>query len=222
MSKLKLAKEAGVRGYKVKISGSFKTFDGDVEDYSDVTGIVPFQAPEIAEGLIRKRYAKIWVAEKTKSKIVKFVRECYIDDMEEVNDANFSFLGKSIDQMNQLELQDLATAYNLTEIPLYKRGSERHARGIAYSVYFDKVLDGDVSKLNADIEEVFNESTRASDGYFIIERDGSRTKLITDYKVSGFNLTKAPKIVVDSMPDNGPKRFRVSQKKDVVSDSLAL
>lgn len=128
------------KALKVTISGSYRTNDYKIVDFSELTGFIPFTDEEIATMHIRGRYARMWVMKdpKFKDRLVD-TRECHIDAMEEC-EHDFSYLGKDIRSMTQEELQDLATAKDLRLIPLYKKGSEREARTKAYAAYSEHVL----------------------------------------------------------------------------------
>lgn len=129
-----------MKALKVTISGSYRGEQDKIIDFSNVTGVIPFQEEEVATQHIRKRYARMWIMgnEKFKERM-KSVRECYIDDMQET-ESDFTFVGKDIRAMTQEELQDLATAKDLKQIPLYKKTSEREMRNAAYATYSEHVL----------------------------------------------------------------------------------
>lgn len=129
-----------MKALKVTISGSYKGHEDKTIDFSNVTGIIPFQEEEIAAMHIRRRYARMWIMNDPKYREhIKKTRECYIDNME-VIEHDFSFVGKDIREMNFEELQDLATAKDLRLVPLYKKTSEREARMVAYADYSEQVL----------------------------------------------------------------------------------
>lgn len=128
-----------MKALKVTISGSFRIAGDEIKDYSGLTGIIPYQDEEIATLHIRKRYSRMWIMNGKFSDRLKSVRECFVDDMQEV-DADFSFVGKDIRTLTQEEMQDLATAKDLRAIPLYKKTSEREMRTIAYAAYSEQVL----------------------------------------------------------------------------------
>lgn len=128
-----------MKAFKVTISGSYRSTEKYV-DYSNITGVVPFNEAEIVEMHVRDRYARMWLMDDEKFKDrLQSVREVYIDNMEET-EADFSFVGKDIRDMTQKELQDLATAKDLRGVPLYKISSEREARTRAYAAYSTEVL----------------------------------------------------------------------------------
>jgi hypothetical protein len=129
-----------MKAYKVKISGSYRTSEKDVIDFSDIEGVVPFNEKDVVLMCVRRRYAPMWITLSSKySKRVASIRECYIDSMEEI-ESDFSFVGKNILDMNDEELQDLATVKDLREIPLYRKASISFARIIAYGTYSINVI----------------------------------------------------------------------------------
>lgn len=128
------------KALKVTISGSYRTADFKVVDFSNLSGFIPMQDEEIATMHIRGRYARIWIMNEPKySQRLYSVRECYVDNLEAC-EHDFSYLGKDIRAMTQDELQDLATVKDLRIIPLYKVTSERHARTLAYAAYSEQIL----------------------------------------------------------------------------------
>lgn len=161
-----------MKALKALISGSYKTTQGDIIDFEDVTGVIPLVDDEHAFMHIKSRYAATWVKDaltSTDKKVyperIEKVREVFLDDTDEV-EANFSYVGKDIKKMDYDELQDLATAKDLRYIPLPKRISGfslREARMRAYICYSEKVLDK-----------------------------------IIDQNEEGFNFAKLPELVVDA------------------------
>lgn len=124
------------KALKVTVSGSYRGAENKIFDYSNVTGVIPFNEEEIATMHVRRRYAPLWVArdERFKENRLYSIRECHIDAMEETT-AEFSYLGKDIRLMTQEELQDLATSKDLRLVPLFQKSSEREARTRAYADY---------------------------------------------------------------------------------------
>ena len=73
-----------MKAYEVVISGSYRTADHEVVDYSNVRGVIPFTDLEYAEASVRTRYAQIWITNDPRfSRRLYSVRECYIDAMDE-------------------------------------------------------------------------------------------------------------------------------------------
>jgi len=129
-----------MKALKVTISGSFRIAGDEIKDFSGLTGVIPYQDEEIATLHVRKRYSRMWIMNNQKfTDRLKSVRECFIDDMQEV-EHDFSFVGKDIRELTQEEMQDLATAKDLRAIPLYKKTSEREMRTVAYAAYSEQVL----------------------------------------------------------------------------------
>lgn len=129
-----------MKALKVTISGSYKAHEDKIIDFSNVSGVIPYQEEEIASMHIRRRYAAMWITKDPKYKEhMELTRETFIDDMVEC-EADFSFVGKDIREMSFEELQDLATAKDLRLVPLYKKTSERQARMVAYADYSEHVL----------------------------------------------------------------------------------
>lgn len=129
-----------MKALKVIVSGSYRTSDADIVDFSGLEGFVPAVEEDLLLSAVRKRYAPLWLRNNPKyTKRVHSIRECYVDAAEET-EKEFSFFGKDIKVMTQEELQDLAVFANIREIPLYKKVSDREARAKAYSLYSAKIL----------------------------------------------------------------------------------
>ena len=131
---------SGTKGLKITISGSYRSADKEVFDFNKVTGIIPYQDEDIAFMHVKDRYAAMWITadDRFKNRVYS-LREVFIDSMDEV-EHDFSYVGKDIRELNIEELQDLATAYDLREIPLWRKGSVRHAQNVAYAEFGTKVL----------------------------------------------------------------------------------
>lgn len=139
---------------KVSVSGSYKTASGDIVDFEDVTGVIPFVEEEHAKMHVRARYASEWVrnakgedGEKIYKDRIDHVRQVFIDTIEEIEGNDLSFVGKDIKKMTYEELQDLATSKDLRTIPLPKAVSGtdiREMRTRAYIEYAMKVFKDDI------------------------------------------------------------------------------
>lgn len=122
---------------KVTISGSYRTKNKEVVDFQDVTGLVPDCDEDVLESVLRTRYAKMWLTESKKYKdrvYDKFVREVYIDNVEKA-DGEPKFVGKNLKELTFEEMQDLATAKWIRDIPIYRSGSLRAAQLKCYKDY---------------------------------------------------------------------------------------
>lgn len=184
------------KAYKVTISGSYRTNDYKIVDFSGVEGIIPFQDEEIATMHIRDRYARMWIMKdsKFKERLVS-TRECHIDNLEAC-DHDFSYLGKDIREMSQEELQDLATAKDLRLIPLYKIGSEREARTRAYAAYSAQVLMQPVKYQEAGFNLMKQPPLIINDGSW--RRDNTR-KLSNEEIMDGEEVIGATKTSLSRM-----------------------
>jgi len=128
-----------MKALKVTIYGDYATEEGKRLDFSGLEGVLPKVDEDLALQAIRTRYAPMWLSLSDKYPArVKKIRGCFVEEMQEV-EHNFSFSGKNIKQMSVEELQDLAVAYQIRRIPLYKKGSLADARMIAYVEYALKV-----------------------------------------------------------------------------------
>lgn len=134
---------------KVTISGTYKGSNGDIIDFEDLTGVIPFTDESRAKMHVQSRCACEWLRKALNEEgkrvypiRVDMVRQVFIDELEPTQ-HNFSFVGKDIKKMNYEELQDLAISKDLRRINLPKMVSGvdiREMRTNAYLDYSAKVL----------------------------------------------------------------------------------
>lgn len=124
---------------KVTISGSYRTKNNEVVNYSKITGMVPDCDADTLQSVILHRYSEMWLVQSDVKERVYSIREAFIDKVEHTNDIP-SFVGKDIKELTFEELQDLATAKGLRGIPLWHKGSLREAQLKAYKIYSSEVL----------------------------------------------------------------------------------
>lgn len=134
-----------MKAYKIIASGSYRIAKNDIVSFSDLEVIIPFNDIDVVEQALIKRFAPMMIMKNSKRfpDRLKTIREVFIDEIEEI-DHKFSFYSKDIKKMEYEELMDLAAAYHLYTIPLYKKTSIRVAREKAYLVYSDKVLGKEI------------------------------------------------------------------------------
>lgn len=202
-----MVKSVKSKTLKVVISGSFKATDGEIESFDKVTGVIPRLNTEPDEGeqlskaeqMIIRRYATIWIArvqkkgpdgktlDEGKYKRVQKVRQVFIDSIDDNDEdptAVLSYVGMNILDMNFEELQDLAAANDLSQVPLYKVNSLQHARRVAWSEYAVKVL-GLVEWLDP---------------------NAARKQNVYDFRSTGFNPNKHAPIIADEYIRMGGKK----------------
>lgn len=173
---------------KATISGSFIDGAKDIASYDNIVGFIPKLDADKAQQMIIRRYAKIWVTNAknedgtTKYGRIQRIREVYVDSLEvvEVDESQFSYIGKNILELNAEELQDLAAAKDLAGIPLYKTGSLTIQRRIAYAEYADKLL-----------------GVQVDDPRDAQKPAAQRRKVPINWRHEGFNPTKLKEIIVD-------------------------
>lgn len=150
-----------MKALKVTVSGAYKTANGDIIDFEDISGVIPFVGTEHAKMHVRSRYASEWVRNAKKAdgepmftSRIDIMRQVFIDDIEEV-EYDFSYVGKDIKKMSYEELQDLATAKDLRTIPLpkYVSGVDiREMRTKAYVEYSTEVKGDVISERDPDFD----------------------------------------------------------------------
>ena len=150
-----------VKALKITISGSYRTATKDIVDFEDVSGVIPFVDEDLAAMHVRGRYAVLWVKaemkgdEKMYPKRVEDMRQVFIDNIEEIQIDQFSYIGKNIKELSYKELQDLATAKDLRRIQLPKELSGmslREMRETAYLQYSEHVLKIEIEHNSEDPE----------------------------------------------------------------------
>lgn len=133
-----------MKALKVTVSGSYRKSRNEIVDFEGISGVVPSVDPDVAYMHVRARYVPMWVSASDELKDrLSTVREVHIDTMEEA-EHKFSYVGKDIREMTFEELQDVATAFDLREIPLWKKTSIVHARAVAYAAYAKKLKGTEV------------------------------------------------------------------------------
>lgn len=135
-----------MKALKFKISGSYRNSRREVIDFDNVVGTIPYNREDIATMHVIDRYAVMWVknsvdkdGNKTYPERIESMRQVFVEAMKEV-DAELSFMGKDIKEMDHEELQDLATHKDLRQIPLPREISDMSLREIreeAYVAYSD-------------------------------------------------------------------------------------
>jgi len=160
-----------MKALKVTISGSYKTSQGEIVDFEDVSGVIPFVDEAHAMQVMRRRYAATWISgmrtkddKKVYPERIDSVRQVFLDDIVET-EHNFSYVGKDIREMSFDEIQDLGTAKDLREAPLPKNVSGmslREAREKTYLAYSKVILRNPIN-----------------------------------HHLEGYNFAKLPKIIVD-------------------------
>jgi hypothetical protein len=138
------------RALKVTISGDYYNSKKEKVDFDKVVGVIPWcdEDKGLASMHVRGRYAIMWIkAAKNDDGTPKYperidrIHQCFIDDVVETK-ASFSFVGKDIKELTQEELQDLATAKNITKVPLPNSGhSKRSMLELTYAAYCQFVLN---------------------------------------------------------------------------------
>lgn len=181
--------------YKATLSGSYKSGD-KIVDYRRLTGLIPYVDYDLAQSALITRYAKLWLANENPDYLerVDRVREVFIDKIEKVEfESTYSFVGKSITEMDWVELQDLALAFDLRRIPLFRDGySLRESQIIAYVDYNNLIL---------------GRTFKAENGkeFFPNEKD------------EGFNISDYPEIIIE-----GSEEMGVRDHIEKISNSEAI
>ncbi len=120
--------------YKVRISGLYKSGDKSIDFDTTVT------MPECKEEMILSNVQNRVVSRTFKEAKYPFTRlvKCYVDDFKKEK-GNPSYMGKKIKELDWDEIQDVAIAYDLRRVPLYRSVAIRDAREVLYREFCNSV-----------------------------------------------------------------------------------
>lgn len=125
---------------KVTISGYYLS-NGSKVDYNNVD----VQMPECDEGYILSEVINRMIPQKFSDAKQSYSApgKCYIDKVTKTK-SKPSFNGKNIKELGWVEIEDLAIAYNLRSVPLFRSSSLVDARIKAYQEFCNKVKGMDL------------------------------------------------------------------------------
>ena len=123
---------------KVTISGYYLS-NGNKVDYNNVEVIIP-DCPEsrMLSALINRVLPRHFATQSFSAN-----GKCFIDKVRKSN-AKASYAGKNLKELEWDEIQDLAIALDLVEVPLFRASSLREAREKTYRAFCNKVLGKDL------------------------------------------------------------------------------
>lgn len=128
-----------MKAYKITISGDYRSDNREVVDFDNVVGYVPVTDDDLVYQCVRHRYAEMWIRNDERyTRRFRTIRVCEIVSQEEV-DYDFSYVGKDVREMSYSELQDLATAKQLSRIPAFRKSGLLTARKVAYGELMEKM-----------------------------------------------------------------------------------
>lgn len=118
----------------IKISGYYKSGKENIDFNTEIS------MPECANGKVLSNVQNRVMHRvfKDASKPYSSAGKCWVDDVKK-DDREPSFVGKNLKELNWDEVQELAIAYDLTKVPLYRTCSLREARVSAYKEYCNVV-----------------------------------------------------------------------------------
>ena len=132
---------------KLKISGYYKA-GKDKKNYNGVDAVIPNCEKEVILGNVINRVVPVIFADYSER------GKCHVDKVTKDDKMKPSYDGKEIKELEEEDIQQLAIAYNLTEVPLYHQESLFDSRRKAYRAYCNKVkgmnLDVDYDFENAE------------------------------------------------------------------------
>ena len=132
---------------KLKISGYYKA-GKDKKNYNGVDVVIPNCDKEVILGNVINRVVPVIFADYTER------GKCHVDKVTKDDKMKPSYDGKEIKELEEEDIQQLAIAYGLSEVPLYHQESLFDSRRKAYRAYCNKVkgmnLDVDFDFENAE------------------------------------------------------------------------
>ena len=133
---------------KVKISGCYQA-GKERKNYNDVEVLMPKCDEDMILGNVINRVVPVYFTDYTER------GKCFVDKVEEDDKIKASYEGKKIKDLDDKDIQQLAIAYGLSEVPLYHQSSLFEARRKAYRAYCNKVK-GDNYDVDFNFEEAKN------------------------------------------------------------------
>jgi hypothetical protein len=128
---------------KLKISGYYKA-GKDKKNYNGVDVVIPNCEKEVILGNVINRVVPVIFADYTER------GKCHVDKVTKDDKMKPSYDGKEIKELEEEDIQQLAIAYGLSEVPLYHQESLFDSRRKAYRAYCNKVKE-----MNLDVDYDF-------------------------------------------------------------------
>lgn len=117
---------------KLKISGYYQA-SKERKNYNGVEVEIPDCDKEMILGNVINRVVPVLFSDYTER------GKCHVDKVSKDDKIKAKYEGKKIKDLEEDEIQHLAIAFGLSEVPLYHQGSLFDARRIAYRAYCNKV-----------------------------------------------------------------------------------
>lgn len=191
------------KAWKVTITGDYRKTREEYIDFKPIVGYLPYVEEDLMMQAVRKRYAQIWLMNSPQAPTSLYNMRRVDVDKFEVVEHEFSYIGKSIAEMDMLELQDLAVACDLRRVPIFKKVSLRVMQNIAYAEYAKQVLQWKPRSQRPE--------------------DLTAYKLLTDDRADGFNVARNKPIVVGAMQHRDTrKKLTNDEYLDAESRSTSL
>lgn len=161
---------------KVKISGYYRSGKENVDFNTEV------KMPECANMKILSNVQNRVIHRifKDSEKPYSAAGKCWVDDVEK-DDTEPSFVGKNLKMLDWNEIQEVAIAYDLTKVPLYRTCSLREAREAVYKEYCTIVKD---RKLEADFNYAMAPDVTLGEKR-VVAKKKSKTEAVADVEEDG-------------------------------------
>lgn len=124
----------------VKISGYYKSGRENIDFNTEIT------MPECANTkvLANVQNRVLHRVFKDADKPYSAAGKCWVDDVKK-DDKEPNFVGKNLKELDWDEIQEVAIAYDLTKVPLYRTCSLREARVAVYKEYCNNVKNRNIA-----------------------------------------------------------------------------
>lgn len=148
---------------KVIISGYYLS-NSEKVDYNSIEVVVPDCKPELLQSVLINRVVPVKFSDCAKPYTGR--GKCFIDKVKKDTRTKPTYSGKALKELDWNEMQDLAIAFELNEVPLFRSTSIREARMKTYQEFCNKILGKDLKAgfdfMNAD-DLVLEEDKKSSE-----------------------------------------------------------
>ena len=169
--------------YLYKVEGIYETDKGSGKEYTNFSFDIKLSRfyPEGAGTHILRRFLPILIRKQKNKPLLSSIKSWLIVDIEKVSDE-FPLVGRAIEDMDEMEIQELACMYDIFEIPLPNTMSIIELRYKAMEAYMKKVLK---AKIDTPEEKERNAFYRKQiDGSYKLDFGEEKLKvcLVGDYE----------------------------------------
>lgn len=150
------------------------------------------KTPKGLETHVMRRFIPLLIARDKNKKSIIFsrIKSFVITDIKNIDNSKDCIIGKEINNLDALQIQDLAATFDLYEIPLYGTCSIVELRNKAIEAYLKKVLKVPMENSKQKAELRFFK--KQSDGNFVLDFT-EESPLVIEMPENYFGAVKQPK-----------------------------